>query len=161
MLTTVLAVIGAAGTVYTIISTLIFQRRKLSVAVHSLKKSRNRYVMFVSITNYSRLPISVLDISLALNGRVYRCNLEPTRYSERTETLKNQVIDHIAYYSMPFPVTLSSLAATSGYLCFDSIPKTEEVSSTDLILQVSTNRGRASRMRLCIPDPRPENTRCP
>ena len=150
-ITLVLAIIGAAGTIYTLVSTVLFQRRNIRITIRSMSQKQNNCALFVTIENLSRLSISITAVSICLDDRLYPCRIDSVKYSERTMSYKNQVVERIPYYSTALPITLSSLAATSANLRFERIPENQVASAKDLTLQVSTNRGSAIRMTLGIP----------
>lgn len=150
LITLILSIIGTAGTVYTIISTIFFQRKKLRIAIHSLHVNESFCTMFVSIENLSRLPIAISSVSVCLYDNVYPCHVDSVKVAEVTTRSGNVVNNVRPYYSMSLPISLSSLAGISGYLHFDNIPGKLLRSSTELTVQVATNRGSAMRMKLDI-----------
>ncbi len=144
----ILATIGSLGTIYT----LFAQRQKFSLSIQSYSHKNNSLLMYVSFTNRSRLPISILNVSIIQDNVCYPCVYVPTKVRECTRRSGKEVISHKEDFSIQFPISLSSLAGSSGYLYFDKLPKNYPNDATDLTVQVSTNRGRAKKMKLLVPN---------
>lgn len=141
------AIVGFLGTV----NTLLMQRKKLKFSIITYRSNNHCVLMYVSITNCSHLSISISNISIIHNNVCYPCAFIPKKVIETTHTIGKQVVSRKEEYSIEFPINLSSLAGTSGYLYFDKLPNTYPMSPTTLTVQVSSNRGSAKKMILLIP----------
>lgn len=141
------AIVGFLGTVHTV----LMQRKKLKLSVITYSFYNHCVLMYVSITNCSHLSISISNISIVHDNICYPCAFIPKKVKETTHTIGKQVVNRKEEYSIEFPINLSSLAGTSGYLYFDKLPNTYPISPTTLTVQVSSNRGKATKMILSIP----------
>ncbi len=146
-ITFALAVFGSVGTAYTLFS----QRRKFSVSVHYYNYENKALIMYVSFTNNSHLPISISNVSIVIDNVCYPCVYVPTKILDYTHQKGKEVVGHKEIMSIQFPVSLLSLAGSSGYLYFDTLPDTCPNVPTELTLEVSTSRGKAKRMKLSVP----------
>lgn len=141
------AIVGFLGTV----NTVLMQRKKLKLSVITYGFNSHCVLMYVSITNCSHLSISISNISIVHDNICYPCAIIPKKVIETTHTIGKQVVSRKEEYSIDFPINLSALAGTSGYLYFDRLPNTYPISPTTLTVQVSSNRGSAKKMILLIP----------
>lgn len=146
-ITFVLAIIGSLGTIFSVIA----QRKNISLSIESYSFKNRTLLMYVAFTNRSRLPISILNISIVQNKICYPCVYMPTAVVEYTRRSGKELLGYREELSIQFPISLSSLAGSSGYLYFDKLPQNYPDAPTAVTLEVSTNRGRAKRMRLSIP----------
>lgn len=142
-----LALFGSAGTAYT----LFLQRRKFSLYIHYYSYKNRSLIMYVSFTNHSHLPVSISNVSIVHDGICYPCVYVPTRVKEYMRKMGNEIISQIEIMSVHLPISLLSLAGSSGYLYFDILPDTYPDIATEVILEVSTSRGKAKRMKLSVP----------
>lgn len=143
-----LGAFGSIGTLYT----LFAQRKKLSLSIQNYHYNNKALLMYVSFTNHSRLPISILNISLVQDKICYPCVYKPTKVREYTRRSGREILSHYEEFSIQFPISLSSLAGTSGYLYFDKLPENYPAVSTMVTLEVSTNRGQTKKMKLQVPN---------
>lgn len=146
-ITFALAVFGSLGTAYT----LFLQRKKLSLSIHYYSYKNNSLIMYLSFTNHSHLPISISSISIVHNDICYPCAYIPTKVIDRTHRIGKEIVSHQEILSIQFPVSLLSLAGTSGYLHFGKLPDTYPTDPTTVTLEVSASRGKAKRMKLSLP----------
>lgn len=146
-ITLALAMLGSAGTAYTFFS----QRRKLSVYIHHYSYENNGLIMYISFTNNSHLPISISNVSVVHDGICYPCVYIPTKLSHSICKIGNEIFSQREIMSVHLPISLLSLAGSSGYFYFDTLPDTYPGTATELILEVSTSRCKAKRMKLSVP----------
>ena len=146
-ITFLLAVIGSLGTIYSMIA----QHKNISLSIVSYSYKNKTLLMYVAFTNCSRLPISILNVSIVLDKICYPCVYIPTTVVEHTRHSGKELLSYREELSIQFPVSLSSLAGTSGYLYFDKLPDNYPNAPTTLTLEVSTNRGQAMKMKLSVP----------
>lgn len=147
-ITFLLGAFGSFGTFYT----LLAQRKNISLSIQSYSYKNKSLLMFVSFTNHSRLPISILNISIIQDKVCYPCVYVPTMVCEHTRRSGKEIISHREEFSVQFPISLASLAGSSGYLYFDKLPENYPDDATTLTVQVSTNRGKAMKMKLSVPN---------
>lgn len=146
-ITFILATIGSLGTIYSMIT----QRKRVSLSIQEFRYKNKTLLMYVAFTNRSRLPISILNISVVYDKVCYPCVYIPITVVEHTRHSGKELLSHREELSIQFPISLSSLAGTSGYLYFDKLPDNYPDAPTTLTLEVSTNRGRAKKMKLSVP----------
>lgn len=146
-ITFILALIGSFGTC----STLVAQRKKISLSIQSYSYKNGSLLAYISFNNLSRLPISILNVSIVLNEVCYPCVYIPIKVCETIRRSGKEIINYKEEYSIQFPISLSSLAGSSGYLYFDKLPENYPDAPTTVTVEVSTNRGKAKRMRLPVP----------
>lgn len=79
-ITFLLSVFGSLGTLYT----LLAQRKNLSLSIQSYRYNNKSLLMYVAFTNRSRLPISVLNVSILQDEVCYPCVYVPTVVCEHT-----------------------------------------------------------------------------
>lgn len=145
-ITFLLGVFGSFGTLYT----LLAQRKNLSLSIQSYCYSNNSLLMYVAFTNRSRLPISVLNVSILQDKICYPCVYAPTIVCKHTHRSGKEIVSQREEFSVQFPISLASLAGSSGYLYFDRLPENFPDAATTLTVQVSTNRGKAMKMKLSV-----------
>lgn len=145
-ITFVLAVFGSLGTAYTLLS----QKRKFSVSIHYYSYKNKALLMYVSFTNHSHLPISISNVSVVIDNVCYPCVYVPTKVLDYTHRIGKEIVGQKEIMSIQFPISLLALAGSSGYLYFDTLPDTYPDAPTELILEVSTSRGKAKRMKLSV-----------
>ena len=139
-ITTILAIFGAIGSLYTFISTFIVNRPHVDIEIEESVPAKDSLILYISLCNKSRLPISITDITIWNNGIQYSCCHVPEIVSFFNRKLNNKEIYNEAIKTLPFPITLSSLAGTSGYLYFVFPLQNFETSPKSLTFEVSTNR---------------------
>jgi len=150
--TLLLSIIGTLGTVYTLISTLIFQRKSLRIEVlgFSVNPDRADGLMYITVENLSRLPIAITSIEIVFSDVFIPCSHESVRIGEHIRRIGGETVERGPHYSINFPIKLSSLGASSGYLHFDNIPRTLSELPKEVTLQVQTNRGSVKKSKLSI-----------
>lgn len=124
---------------------LVSKLKKLEISLISYRIVKLRDFYFhqfqVQILNNSQLPISVKSIG---------CNniFSPkTPYLVKETSYKNSdgTKEHVKTMTFSFPINLSSLEGTSGYLEFKSKSK---INIDSLTLDLFTNRGKISKIKV-------------
>lgn len=146
-ITFALSLFGAAGTTYTLFS----KRRKFSVSIHYYNYANRSLIMYASFTNHSHAPVSISNVSVVVDDVCYPCVYVPTEILQYTRKIGKEIVSQKEIMSIHLPISLLSLAGSSGYLYFDTLPDTYPDTATEVILEVSTSRGKAKRMRLSVP----------
>lgn len=142
-----LAVFGSIGTAYTI----FLQRRKFSLSIKYYSFKNKSLLMYVSFTNNSHLPISILNVSIVIDNVCYPCVYVPTKVIDYTHRIGKEIVGKKEIMSIQFPISLLALAGSSGYLYFDKLPDTYPDDPKEVTVEVSTSRGKAKRIKLSIP----------
>ena len=136
--------------------TLLYQRRNLKISITHYDKQRRYLVFYLLIENLSRLPITISRIGItSANGTALECNLIPKIVVETTTTRKEEITKHEVLKSFNFPISLSELGGTSGFVVFEDHQDIFRDSSTVWNFQVYTNRGRALKLQLPFVHPIP------
>lgn len=147
-ITFALSVFGSLGTAYTLLS----QRKKISGSIHYYRYENKGLVLYMSFTNHSHQPISISNVAIVHDSVCYPCVYVPTKVYDSKDWIKNELISHKEIFSISFPISLTSLAGSSGYLYFDTLPDNFPTSPKALTFEVSTSRGKAKRMILSVPN---------
>lgn len=142
VITSVLAIIGSIGTIYTFLTNFILNRPHINIELIEYNETKDSLVLYLSIYNFSRLPISITDVTVWNNGIPYSCSHVPQIVCLLTRKNNQNEIYHEAIKSLTLPINLSSLAGTSGYFYFVFPLKNHKIDSKSLTLEVSTNRSR-------------------
>ena len=142
VITSVLAIIGSIGTIYTFLLNFILNRPNIDIKLIEYSETKDSLVLYLSICNLSRLPISITDITVWNNGIPYSCSHIPQIVCFLTRKKEHNEIYREAIKSLSLPINLSSLAGTSGYFYFVFPLKNHKIDATSLSVEVSTNRTR-------------------
>ena len=143
-----LALMGAIGSFYT----FIMQRKKIRITIQRFTYNDGILLMYLSYVNLSRLSVSITNVNLIYKGISYPCAFEPTLAKTYTHKIGKEVVTRRDDFTTSLPLNLSALAGTSGYIYFGNIPS-EFLEHPDTIeIEVGTNRGRAIKMKLTVPD---------
>lgn len=140
-----LSVFGSIGTLWAIIQS----RKNLDFKLHyfGYSKERKLALAYIQFVNKSRIPISITDVSLKIGGILYPCKKIPAiADTVLHRCFGTQSLDNI--YSIQFPISLSSLGGTSGYLIFDIPQEYDTPLPTPVKIAVSSNRGRTLEVEL-------------
>lgn len=142
-----IAVISILLSLINFIALLISKHKKLEINLVSYRIVKLKDFYFhqfqVQILNKSQLAISIKSIS-------YNDIYSPrTPYLVKEETFKNSLgnKEYIKTMTFHFPINLSSLEGTSGYLEFKS---KNQINIETLKLNVFTNRGKLSKVKVNI-----------
>lgn len=129
------------------IALLISKHKKLEINLVSYRIVKLKDFYFhqfqVQILNKSQLAISIKSIS-------YNDIYSPrTPYLVKEETYKNSLgnKEYVKTMTFHFPINLSSLEGTSGYLEFKS---KDQININSLKLNVFTNRGKLAKVKVNI-----------
>lgn len=129
------------------IALLISKHKKLEINLVSYRIIKLKDFYFhqfqVQILNKSQLAISIKSIS-------YNDIYSPrTPYLVKEETYKNSLgnKEYVKTMTFHFPINLSSLEGTSGYLEFKS---KDQININSLRLNVFTNRGKLAKVKVNI-----------
>lgn len=147
-ITLALSIIGSVGTLLTWLLTFINSRRNIKLKVIKYCKLHNSLIMYMVINNNSSSSIILNSVSVKLNDIIYPCSTSPKRvfaFQNKTGEIVNYSKD---YFSVEFPINLSSCSGMSGYFLFDIPEEDLKTLSTPLILQVSSNRGKSLEIEL-------------
>lgn len=147
-ITLALAVFGAVGTLVTWIYHWFTSRKSLEVQLLRIYTPSKALACFFSISNKSRLPISVLSVSVFIDGVSFQnVPIPHITYSVSTTRNGETTIKH-EYPALTFPINLTGLSGTSGFVDFEIPEEVSQKIATPLIVQVATNRGNLSKTAL-------------
>lgn len=141
-ITLAIALLGAVGTVSGWIHKYFSNRKNLDVSLIKAFEPYGSLVLYVSFQNRSRLPISIDTIGIVFDNNVYQC--EPVSRAAYIARNNKEPVSEIRTIS--FPINLSPLSGSSGFVEFVLSPDDLKKLSTRLTLQVSTNRGNPAKM---------------
>lgn len=146
--TFVLALMGAVGSFYT----FIMQRKKIRITIQRFTYNDGILLMYLSYVNLSHLSVSITNVNLIYKGISYPCAYEPTLAQTYTHKIGKEIVTRRDDFTTALPLNLSALAGSSGYIYFGSLPSDFSEHSGTIEIEVGTNRGRAIKMKLKIPD---------
>lgn len=141
-----LALIGSAGTAWSFISS----RKRLHIQISNIvyRTELNTLAIAILFENRSRLPISIIDITLIVGEKEVSFEPFPRCVSEYFHKKGSEIVDKKFLYNLNFPVSLSQLGAESGYLLLDISQEDFEKLPTHLTLKVRSSRGLAQKKLL-------------
>ena len=146
LLSLIIATISIILSLINFIHLLISKHKKLEIDLITYRIVKLRDFYFhqfqIQIHNKSQLPISIKSISCN------HINSPRTPYLIKEETYKNISgnKESIKTMTFSFPINLSSLEGTCGYLEFKSVNRFD-INSLDF--NVFTNRGKISKIKVC------------
>lgn len=149
-------VVGVLGFLLSVINfaLIIFQNHKsLNVrfgdaGITQLSNHQDLYKIAYIVENKSRLPISITRVQIQIAGKMYDCNRLPFVVDRSEYCIGNEVVDRTLVKSKVLPINLLGLSAESGFLAFLIPQGILSENDKDLIVQIYTNRGKATRMTL-------------
>lgn len=137
-LTFFIAIVSFLLSMYNFISTLIAHQKNVSVEIIEFNEfkfpGRYTYQLQVILSNLSQLPISITSIK----ANDIMCKVKPSFVSETTRKKGSEVINKEIIKTIEFPINLSSLLSTVGYIEFSSLKK---INKKNILLTLYTNRG--------------------
>lgn len=145
----VLGSIGAVGTVATWIF-LYFQNRvniEFNIIKYAIFEStRPMLSCYFTVANKSRLNLAITSMSVKIDNKVYPCEIVPVKAIENRYKRSDGSEQKEITYTVPFPISISSLSATMGYL---HIPFESGVvldSKVPLTFLIGTNRNKTVQL---------------
>ena len=146
--TFVLALMGAIGS----FCTFIMQRKKIRITIQRFGYKDGILLMYLSYVNLSHLSVSITNVNLIFEGVSYPCAYEPTLAQTYTHKIGKEIVTRRDDFTTALPLNLSALAGSSGYIYFGNLPGNFLEHPDTIELEVGTNRGRAIKMKLKVPD---------
>lgn len=113
-----IAIFGALGTIITWIHGIIVTRKKISFEIVSAIYSENLVYAFFILNNKSRLPIAINSISLYNNKKNIFCEKISKKIFEKSLRTGTIITNREEIKSEQFPISLSGLLGSSGYILF-------------------------------------------
>ncbi|NBI08362.1 hypothetical protein [Senegalia massiliensis] len=114
-----LSIISIVLAVISFIKTLIneYVRLNISYISHFSHEVNNEttILIFMTITNKSRLPISLSSAYLEIDNKKYHFDWRPQEVLSETTKINNQIVDRKVTYTIPMPQTILGLGALGGY----------------------------------------------
>lgn len=143
-ITLLLAILGSIGSVSSWIYTFYKNRKNINMTIIGYKYSDSKsLLLYAMFENKSRLPIAITGICVEINNIYHSCTEIPIIALEETIRQGGNIISHQEYKSMPLPISLDCLGATSGYVYFEFPEEVFQTDSTHLSFRLTTNRGKA------------------
>ena len=149
-ITFILALIGSLGTAYSVIMTFYWHRVSIDCSIAEYCPTKDALVVYMSFTNYSRLPISITNISIWNDCILYSCVHTPEVVKVVSRTHGNEEVYNHPIFSSPLPINIPSLSGTSGYVYFLFPQENWKADTKFLTVELSTNRHLTLRMKLSL-----------
>ena len=146
-ITFVIAVAGFAISLFN----LAHRRKSISARILKFRAYGTKTYAYIAFENHSELPIAITRITWKLNGHSYEATAVPTRVITRTHTSGRKIISRREEYSTALPMQLPSLGAATCLTYFEQHPALPSADSTQVSFEVGTNRGKALKMSLELP----------
>lgn len=140
-ITLLLSCIGVIGSFSSWFYIWITQRRNLAFRVLE-NHTTDSHLFYILFENRSRLPISITNIAIILNGKKYYCQQAPSIALEESISSGKNIVYERKEYTAKLPIVLGSLCATSEYIFFDTPLSPEQTFATQVTLSICTNRGK-------------------
>ena len=144
-----LTIIAFVLSTYTFIVQLVSHRKNLGIKLcHMFNWGDNHQVFtaYIEVINKSRLPISVLQVTMEQNGRCAIFDQMSREVCKTTHREGREVVGRESTYSLPFPISLQGLEAKSGLLV--TVIENSDFSlfpGTPIVFLIETNRGIVKR----------------
>lgn len=133
------------------IRVFVTERKRLRFSVQVFQSKGNIAYMSLMIENISRLPIAISQISLCQGGKKINCAPFPKEVITGTKKVDGKIIEKPPKCSAALPIQLAGLSSTSCIVLFEGIPEEILPTSTHLNFEVSSNRGKATKISLPLP----------
>lgn len=141
-----LSFIGTVGTALNVINSR--KNLKLKLRFFKADKDKKLALAYIQFENKSNSSILITDVNLIINDVPYPCQKLPEVVQTTFRKIGSENFYH-EIYNIPFPIQLSGLGGTSGYLLFEIPQYVEEKDRPNITFQVATNRGRSKKYLLC------------
>ena len=156
-ITLIIAIIGAIGTLYSMVSSLWIKRKNLKISISNAayRKDLHTLMLPISFENRSHLPITVTSVRIFSLENELHVSEYPRCVNEYTHRHGSEIVDRKFQYNLNFPIGIGVLGAVSGCILLDISPKEFEKISTPLTVQVRSTRGLVQKKQL-----EPNSIRC-
>lgn len=137
-----ISIIAFGLSLYNFLENLINSVKKISIDIceineFEINKKYFVYQILIIISNKSNLSIAITH----LVANKLPCKIEPCYVAEHKRTKGKEVIFSEVIRTFSFPVNLSPLMSSSGYIEFTS---TQPIDKNNIKFEVYTNRGKIS-----------------
>ena len=141
--------LGFIGTVGTAINVINSRKNlKLKLRFFNSDSDKKLALAYIQFENKSNSSILITDVNLIIDDVPYPCQKLPEVVQTTLRKIGTETFYH-EIYNIPFPIQLSGLGGTSGYLLFEIPQYMEEKQYPYIMFQVATNRGRSKKYLLC------------
>lgn len=144
-----IALVSFLLSLYNFFYAVISHHKKLSIEIIEFNEFKfpdhYTYQAQIIISNLSQLPISIS----ALRADEFFCKNKPSFVSETTRRKGNEIISRELIKTIQFPINLTSLLSTVGYIEFSSPNKLDK---KNLLFTIYTNRGTLDYIQPIISD---------
>lgn len=151
-LTLALSIFGSVGTLASFLFSVLKNRKNINVEIVGRRFSDNPsfLLVYTLFENNSRLPISITGISVKLDSIWYPCEKIPIVTLTETTRQNGEITSHHEHRSLSFPIFITGLGGTSGYVYFEFPESSLSPNTTHLNFLISTNRGKAIEKKLSL-----------
>ena len=147
-ITLAIAIIGACGTICSWINHIVTSRKSVEISLIRIYKPTKSLTCFFSISNRSRLSISIQSITVIIDGIPFQNVQIPHVTYTIQVTRNNETTTKHEFHALVFPINLYGLSGTSGFVDFEIPQDVSQKISSPLTVQVATNRGNLSKTTL-------------
>lgn len=149
-ITLALSIFGAAGTLFTFITSYVSKRKNLKIQITKSSYRTDTHMLLITLTfeNRSVLPIAITSIKCFTDKQEFPLFEHPICVAEYAHSRGNEVIDRKFLYNINFPIDIQQLSAFSGSIVLELSRKELEMLSTPLTLQFFSTRGKAQKIEL-------------
>ena len=151
-ITLALSIFGSIGTLLSWLFSITKNRKNIDIKIAGRRFSNNTnfLLVYMLFENRSSLPISITDISVQLDSTWYPCEKVPIVALTETSRHNGEITSQHEHYTLPFPIFITGLGGTSGYVYFEFPESSLPLDATHLKFLVSTNRGKAIEKKLSL-----------
>ena len=145
-ITFILSLIGSASAFFTFWNSR--KRLKCHISDAGYNAERKILVLSLILENRSRIPISVTNISISINGSEKTFEPYPRYVSQYYHFHGRELVDQKFLYNAVFPIALSQLGAASAYLLLALSQEEFEKLPTQMNLIIRSTRGLEQKKQL-------------
>lgn len=150
-ITFALSIFGSLNVILIWFHTASVNRTKINCKLSRYDWINNLLVVYLVISNESRLPISINNIDLIQeNDQKIRCECYPQIIVSRTNETNGLLKNKVDTYSVSMPINIGAMSSYGGFFVFASSQAEHLQISNELTFSISTNRGKPIQMKLLL-----------
>ncbi len=146
----IIGILGFVLSLCVVIGTAIQNRCKIKIEISQFINGELGLLLYLSITNFSRLPITITNIQVLLDGDAYNCERLPQAALEITNKTGKTITGKRIYESIPMPIPLMGLGGLNGYFYFSDCQKKIPTPPTIITFQIQSNRKAIFRVKALL-----------
>lgn len=140
----ILGILGFIISLINLIQYLMSRRINLEIQIRECTlrqyaKGQKKLTLHYRANNKSNLPITITDLQIVINSRVYDESLYTFEIFAYKHTI-DDIVEYVPTYNEHLPINLPMLSSHAGYLVFLVPEDTPENVCKDLTLKIRTNR---------------------